>query len=81
MMSIYIKCKDCIYSKKNTKKDLENDYKKAYQCRIRPPQIIHGTGTGWSNQQFPDMNADDWCGHGTPKSQFEGVGMKAEEEK
>lgn len=33
-----------------------------FQCRRHAPQIIHGSGTGWSDRLFPEVQHDTWCG-------------------
>lgn len=32
------------------------------ECRKKAPRIIHGSGTGWSNQKWPYTQYDRWCG-------------------
>ena len=33
-----------------------------FVCRRYAPRIIHGSGTDWSDERFPVVAPDDWCG-------------------
>ena len=35
---------------------------KRFQCRRFAPRMLSGSGEGWSNQLFPVVREDDWCG-------------------
>ena len=32
------------------------------ECRMYAPRIISGSGTGWSDQYWPTVSPDDFCG-------------------
>lgn len=35
---------------------------KRFQCRRFAPRMFSGSGEGWSNQLFPVIREEDWCG-------------------
>ena len=32
------------------------------ECRKYAPRILSGSGTGWSDQHWPHINKNQWCG-------------------
>jgi len=52
------RCETCAYSC-YTKNE---ETKKRMECRRHAPTIIHGGGVGWSNQKFPFVGEEAWCG-------------------
>jgi hypothetical protein len=37
-------------------------------CRRYAPRIIHGMGAEWSDDKFPAVAPDDWCGEYKPEN-------------
>lgn len=52
-----LNCTTCYYSDESV-----NYGEPVLICRRRAPQIVHGTGTGFSTQKFPIVSEVDWCG-------------------
>ena len=42
-----------------------------YECRRYAPRMIHGVGTVKSQEMFPIVRLDDWCGEYQPKEESE----------
>jgi len=58
-----MKCEDCKYFDDGiVTQPNAVDMDIAPHCRRYAPRIICGGGTGWSNQLFPKVHPDDWCG-------------------
>ena len=56
-------CKNCMYFTFDFIKQYQtNEEDKRFQCRRNAPQILCGSGTGWSGQLFPIVRENDWCG-------------------
>lgn len=45
-------CKDCHWSNINN----EN-----MECHLNAPTVLHGSGTGWSDDKWPHVLEDDYC--------------------
>ena len=56
------KCKDCKWLYDVTPTNSELPPLPQYECRRYAPQILHGSGTGWSDKKWPTVKQDDWCG-------------------
>jgi len=58
-------CKDCTFFgvevvEKGAWSSADSDL---LQCRKYAPRVLHGSGTGWANQRWAEVNpAVDWCG-------------------
>lgn len=55
-----MKCEDCRWFWITPVDKLAD--KPESKCRRYAPQILHGSGAGWSDKKWPDVNYDDWCG-------------------
>ena len=56
-MNKIIYCIDCKFGNP-IKKD------SVVECHRYAPRILHGSGAGGSDNKFPIMQRDDWCGEG-----------------
>ena len=50
-------CEACVFADMSTTFNPQT-----CECRRYAPRVLHGSGTGWSNDKFPTMNITDWCG-------------------
>ena len=56
-------CVTCRFSHVVTDEDTPDKTKHGWiECRKNSPRILHGSGNGWSDQEFPYMKHYDWCG-------------------
>ena len=51
-------CADCLWCMANKEK---------HECHFYAPQITSGSGTGWSNQNWPFIGIDDYCSEWKPR--------------
>ena len=66
-----MKCENCKYFHYEELKDEGFGDSKILECRRYAPREICGTGTGYSNQKFPNIKKDDWCGEFEKKGEKE----------
>ena len=57
-------CGHCRYV--NLREDIPYHELGHLECRRHAPQMLSGSGTGWSEQLFPFVRTDDWCGEFQP---------------
>lgn len=53
------KCKNCKFFAIGV---IDNNENEVSHCRRYAPRILMGCGEGWSNQKFPKVFEEDWCG-------------------
>ena len=63
-MSEFGECDDCMFMERpmNTSQSQPRDGKEGWCKRYAPRPLIGGTGTGWSDFEWPSVNTDDGCG-------------------
>jgi hypothetical protein len=52
-------CSTCFYIQ-NIRDETTGEPKA--ECRRHAPQMLSGSGSGWSNQLWPYVKPTDWCG-------------------
>ena len=63
-----MKCNECFYSGWDI---VDGERETVMVCKRYAPRIIHGSGTGWSSQQFPIVSSENWCGEFRPDTDKE----------
>ena len=61
-MNENLTCKYCYFFNKDGYVDILDSNNVKNECRRYAPQMLSGSGTGWSNQLFPNVKESDWCG-------------------
>jgi hypothetical protein len=56
-MKIKACCQTCMFSREGIVSG-----SKVLECHFNAPQVLSGSGTGWSPQLFPMVFSDNWCG-------------------
>ena len=57
------RCVNCKYLRMEKRSQLGGDDYMIDVCVRYAPRIIHGSGTGWSSDKFPEIDNPDeaWC--------------------
>jgi hypothetical protein len=56
MRGKHTSCKTCKYMTVN------EEHSEVHECRRYAPRKIHGVGTGYEGDLFPEVSLDCWCG-------------------
>jgi len=48
-------CPNCVHGQQSKQKTDK------IECHFHAPAILHGSGAGWSDTKWPEMDYDEWC--------------------